>query len=714
MKRIVGLIIYGLSLGLVAGEVSVTGITAQQRYPWNGLVDIVVTLMGSADDLGKSKCTFVATNSATGVSVPITSISRMGTDTGSGVTWTRRYVWDATNDVGAVKIDNLSLTVDAVPRGAVQLWLNGPYWAECNVGATKPEEYGYYFWWGDTVGYKRSEGNDGWISVKDGTSHLFCNSPTYNMDNYQLQSNGYIDSTGNLLAAYDAATVHLGSPWRMPTDAEFSALINNCTTSWVMTNGVYGRLITGKGDYASKEIFLPAAGIGDDSSLDYAASSGYYWSSTPATPDVDYFHTLHAWNLSFYSGESLLFCDYYRYYGQTVRPLRAFALSGVTINLKLDCRAGVRVCAADGEILRYDANWYENGEEVRITDNGTVVATGAAGACAWHPISEASSLQHMLKLEILSGGRVVRTETAQYDPLGYIRNVTAKQLWPHNKVALSFTVAADIGEVRSQTDDLVVWCARGAKTNVATRILGDRSAKPGVHRIVWDLEAERLRFANVETIFGVNVEEVSEGGVQLWEGGPYWAECNVGAARPEERGYYFWWGDTVGYKRNAAWDGWISVKDGATYSFNECPTVMKDSSTLESEGYIDATGDLSESHDAATAYLGVPWRTPTGEEFSALISNCDTTWTVRNGVEGRLITGRGAYASKSIFLPAAGYGWSSHLEGPWSIGRYWSSTPDLSNWNYTLNLCIDSGDFKHGSSVRDEGLSVRPIRGFRK
>ena len=41
------------------------------------------------------------------------------------------------------------------------------------------------------------------------------------------------------------------------------------------------------------------------------------------------------------------------------------------------------------------------------------------------------------------------------------------------------------------------------------------------------------------------------GGVQLWENGPYWAECNVGAARPEESGYYFWWGDTVGYTRDA-------------------------------------------------------------------------------------------------------------------------------------------------------------------
>lgn len=44
------------------------------------------------------------------------------------------------------------------PLGGVQLWENGPYWAECNVGASAPEDYGYYFWWGDTVGYTRSGG----------------------------------------------------------------------------------------------------------------------------------------------------------------------------------------------------------------------------------------------------------------------------------------------------------------------------------------------------------------------------------------------------------------------------------------------------------------------------------------------------------------------------------------------------------------------------
>ena len=205
--------------------------------------------------------------------------------------------------------------------GGVQLWEGGPYWAECNVGASKPEEYGYYFWWGDTVGYTNT--GSGWISVKDGTSISFSSSgiaaSTYNKDNSALLSAGYIDSTGNLVAAHDAATAHLGAPWRMPTDAEFSALVENCTTEWITTNGVPGRLVTGKGEYANRSIFLPAAGYGYDSSLILLGSDGSYWSSTP---DSDYSGI--AWFLYFSSG-SFSGNTYGRYDGQSVRPVRGFA-----------------------------------------------------------------------------------------------------------------------------------------------------------------------------------------------------------------------------------------------------------------------------------------------------------------------------------------------------------------------------------------------------
>jgi len=44
---------------------TVTSVTAQQRYPWNGLVDIAVTIRGEQSDEANADCTFAATNSAT-------------------------------------------------------------------------------------------------------------------------------------------------------------------------------------------------------------------------------------------------------------------------------------------------------------------------------------------------------------------------------------------------------------------------------------------------------------------------------------------------------------------------------------------------------------------------------------------------------------------------------------------------------------------------
>jgi len=395
----------------------------------------------------------------------------------------------------------------------------------------------------------------------------------------------------------------------------------------------------------------------------------------------------------------------------------ATANAGMTIHFKLDCRTGVREPAAEGEELRYDANWYDGCSDIRIKENGTVIVTGTAGVYTWHV--GASDSFRLLTLEVLSEGQVVGTETAQFG-FGYIRNVKARQLWPHNKVALEFTVADDVGEVKGADEDLFIWCARDWITNVATRIFGDRSAKPGVHRVVWDMEAEGLGFANGEVTFGVSVEEVlmSMGGVQLWENGPYWAECNVGASKPEEYGYYFWWGDTVGCKRNADDGGWVSVKDGTVFSFSStnCPTYAKSIPQLQSAGYVDSTGKLVAKNDAATAHLGAPWRMPTDAELSALINNCDTQWTTRGGVYGRLVTGRGAYASKSIFLPAAGIGDDSYLYGPGSYGDYSSSTPasDDSWYAYydALSLFFKSNYYRRDYSGREGGRSVRPLRGF--
>ena len=420
-----------LTLNVFDGEGSLVGsamakfglgiksVEARQRYPWNGLVDITVVIKGAVEDVLGTECYFAATDGVTKVAIPIVHISRNGADTGSGVEWVRHFVWDAAADLGEVRIGDIVLAVGVNLCGGVQLWENGPCWAECNVGANQPEEYGYYFWWGDTVGYKRNANNDGWISVKDLSAFPFSVSscPTFGKNNSLLRSAGYVDATGNLAAKYDAATAHLGAPWRMPTDAELSALINNCTTTGITRNGVNGRLVTGKGAYASKSIFLPVAGGSDGSNFISSGLFGYYWSSTPKSsdPDCAYFLTFGLDDGNF------LKLNYDRNYGHSVRPVRNLFVSwAVTTHFALDTRMGVRELPEESVSIRYDASWYESGVLAKIEDNGEMVASGASGNFAWLPTGDSA---HTLRLNVFDGaGFLVGSETAKFGIYAYEDN----------------------------------------------------------------------------------------------------------------------------------------------------------------------------------------------------------------------------------------------------------------------------------------------------
>jgi len=214
-------------------------------------------------------------------------------------------------------------------------------------------------------------------------------------------------------------------------------------------------------------------------------------------------------------------------------------------------------------------------------------------------------------------------------------------------------------------------------------------------------------------------------GVQLWEGGPYWAETNIGAEKPEDYGYYFWWGDTVGYKReNGVWVAGDGASSG--FSFEETnlfrklfgkkdniPTCGKGGSTLLNDGWITAEGVLAPGHDAAHVQWGGGWRMPTKQEFDNLKSKCDWKWTAVNGVNGYVVRGRGNYETHRIFLPCAGYGNGTSLNHSGSYGYYWSSVP-LSGSSGAYGLYFGSGYHCADCYYRYFGRSVRPVQGFTK
>ena len=167
-------------------------------------------------------------------------------------------------------------------------------WATCNIGASSPEEYGDYFGWGETT-------------TKD---NYDC--PTMGLSISELQSQGYIDSNGNLTSQYDAATANWGGDWRMPTFTELEELNTQCTWEWTTQNGVNGYKVTGP---SGASIFLPAAGRHDGYFLYVAGGHGNYWSSTP----VDGFYNL-AYYLNFGSSSHYMGSNG-RSFGRSVRSV---------------------------------------------------------------------------------------------------------------------------------------------------------------------------------------------------------------------------------------------------------------------------------------------------------------------------------------------------------------------------------------------------------
>ena len=180
---------------------------------------------------------------------------------------------------------------------------SGLLWATCNVGASKPEEYGNYYAWGETS----TKSNYSWSTYK------YCNGSSTTMTKYCNSSPyGTVDNKTTLEPSDDVARASWGGSWRMPTIDELSELSSKCTWTWTSQNGKNGYKVTGPN---GNSIFLPAAGYRYGESLYSAGSGGLYWSSSLDTSSAGL-----ARGLGFDSSNLSTAYDT-RYCGQSVRPV---------------------------------------------------------------------------------------------------------------------------------------------------------------------------------------------------------------------------------------------------------------------------------------------------------------------------------------------------------------------------------------------------------
>lgn len=185
-------------------------------------------------------------------------------------------------------------------------------WADSNIGASKPNDYGAYYLWGEISAKAWNESRwDAYKYAPMGGNLVTAKLSKYNSD----PKNGTVDRKKTLDIGDDAARMNWGGNWRIPRKEEWEELCQECEWIWIIDNeGVIGYQITSRKN--GNCIFLPAAGILNYKSPYGRGYDGHYWSSTVCenTPHFAYSCLFHS------SCDGLVSSDQ-RADGLTIRPV---------------------------------------------------------------------------------------------------------------------------------------------------------------------------------------------------------------------------------------------------------------------------------------------------------------------------------------------------------------------------------------------------------
>lgn len=167
---------------------------------------------------------------------------------------------------------------------------SGTLWATSVLGGDNP----LYFAWGDTEGWTAEQINNGEKAFAWDGSDYKWQEGEFACDGSTMTKYNATDGKRVLDLEDDAANVHMGGAWHMPTKEQLEELTANTTSTWTTQNGVNGRLFTS--NMNGNSVFVPSFGCGNNSNLSNVGSEGYVWSSSVYEGILTY-----AWHLYLYS-----------------------------------------------------------------------------------------------------------------------------------------------------------------------------------------------------------------------------------------------------------------------------------------------------------------------------------------------------------------------------------------------------------------------------
>ncbi len=324
-------------------------------------------------------------------------------------------VWEMSVDEDCT-LNGKSLGITPMPDNVqvVDLGLSVA-WASYNVGASRPEEYGNYYAWGEVL----TKEDYSWDTYRyaNGKDKL-----TKYCSNAALGNEGFTDSKTVLEPADDAAYTNWGSAWRMPTKAEWDELTTNCTWTAATQDGVTGYKV--ESEDTGESIFLPAAGCFFGTDTQSVNANNHYWSSELNTEKPSA-----AWLLYTEVSEDGLYvvANDTREQGMSVRPVCAnsarpkSSYCTLTVNAgecgkpnRMRCHAGqqVRITAASSYKERVFVRWsdgsIDNPRLVTVMADMTLTAEfGDKGTGILSPSSDDDNTSATTVRKIIRNGQVL-------------------------------------------------------------------------------------------------------------------------------------------------------------------------------------------------------------------------------------------------------------------------------------------------------------------
>ena len=627
-------------------------------------------------------------------------------------------------------------------RSFVDLGLpSGALWADRNVGANLPEDYGDYFAWGELQPKSEYRWN----------TYMHC-MMDWSSPRYQWVITKYNNPDMTLEPNDDAANANCGSDSRIPFKEEWQELIDNCSSEWTTQNGMEGMLFTGPN---GNSIFLPGVGT---NLIPYG--NGYYWSSSLSQNSE-----FAACDFSI-TPEGCSLTSLYRCCGSAVRPVY-YEFSTYVINANANLVEGGTVTGGDtfryGQTCALTASVNEGYIFLNWTRDGTVVSTDTTysfvvtedvdlvanfaeegSACylnfdlresygyGWEGaqlvITDENGFQQQLTrdyngyftLPFLTGSHLTLTWIEGIYSYGYSFTISYENgvvIYESSGLGPDFHYEFDVDCSMVYTDYTITATADPSEYGTVT---GDgtfeyrqtctltASAHEGYRFAYW---SENGLSVSTDTIYSFSVSSDRDLVAHFVDpnsnicsyvdlglpSGLLWATSNVGAYYQEDYGDYFAWGETQP-KSSYSYENYIYYCPGPQWYIPWFSKYCYDPN-YGCNGFVDDLSVLEPEDDAATANWDSNSHTPTKEEWQELMDNCSSVWTTQNGVYGMRFIGPNG---NSIFLPKIPKGYSNY----WSSSLSFLYFPSYA-WTFTIapNGCyLDGSDYG-----RPQGYPVRAV-----